>query len=679
MTYKNPLFLLTFFAAVTTLVYKGHFDNDFHFDDFHTIVDNPYTRDIKNIPKFFTDVRTSSSLPTHQGYRPGLTTLNTLDFYIYEKGKTLFNWVTTTPFHISIFISYIILGFILYGVIFHFLKKISDSLSANYMSVMIVAIFWIHTANAETINYIVQRADSFSTLMLLAGFFIFIKYPQKRKLGFYLIPFIVGLMVKEPTIMLTPLAFLYVYIFEQNAEINRFFKKDNWLKIWAAFKSTGVMWILSIAFYILSQKSLPESWQASAFTTTQYLFTQPFVMVRYMVMFFFPYNLSADSDWGLIPLTDERTIVGLLIIFVLLVWSFRQLKPEGKKIEAFGIFWFFLTLLPSSSVFPLGEVTNDHRVFLPFLGLYISLAAALYRFGLKHQFFINQKIKQVGILLIFLCVYSFHAYGTIQRIEVWNDDESLWKDVTIKSPNNGRGMMNYGLALMKRGKLEEAEKYFIKAIEKAPGYSLAYINLAICQNSMGKVAEVESHYQKAITLSPYNFNGYFYYGQWLLAQGRNNEAITNLEIALEMAHSLLNARYLLMTAYRAIGNEQKALFLAKETLKLFPNDNFSKDFVSRKISETSTASLITDIDFINEGLTQYNLGNYQKALDYWLIATELNPQSAIAWNNVGSAYIALEKWEDAVVALQKSLSIDPKFERAQNNLSFALSKIKQDD
>ena len=64
------------------IVYSNHFTNPFHFDDEHTIVNNSWIRSIKNIPHFFVDGTTSSSLPQNQAYRPGITTLNTIDYAI---------------------------------------------------------------------------------------------------------------------------------------------------------------------------------------------------------------------------------------------------------------------------------------------------------------------------------------------------------------------------------------------------------------------------------------------------------------------------------------------------------------------------------------------------------------------------------------------------------------------
>ena len=56
------------------VTYANHFRNDFHFDDSHTIQNNLYIRDLRNIPLFFTNTRTFSSNPANQSYRPLLTT-----------------------------------------------------------------------------------------------------------------------------------------------------------------------------------------------------------------------------------------------------------------------------------------------------------------------------------------------------------------------------------------------------------------------------------------------------------------------------------------------------------------------------------------------------------------------------------------------------------------------------
>src|SRR3989442_6235072 len=65
--------------AALVAAYANHFHNSFHFDDAHTIVNNASIRELRNIPLFFTDATTFSSLPSNQSYRPLVSTLLAID------------------------------------------------------------------------------------------------------------------------------------------------------------------------------------------------------------------------------------------------------------------------------------------------------------------------------------------------------------------------------------------------------------------------------------------------------------------------------------------------------------------------------------------------------------------------------------------------------------------------
>ena len=48
---------------------------------------------------------------------------------------------------------------------------------------------------------------------------------------------------------------------------------------------------------------------------------------------------------------------------------------KKTRVIGFGLLWFLIALLPTS-LFPLAEVMNDHRTFLPYIGLVIAIAGA---------------------------------------------------------------------------------------------------------------------------------------------------------------------------------------------------------------------------------------------------------------------------------------------------------------
>ena len=89
--------ILAGILLVVGITYRNHFGNTFHFDDGHTIVRNPWIRDIHNIPRFFLDSRTFSILPPNRSYRPLLTTSLAIDYWLGNGLAPLLCKLAKTP------------------------------------------------------------------------------------------------------------------------------------------------------------------------------------------------------------------------------------------------------------------------------------------------------------------------------------------------------------------------------------------------------------------------------------------------------------------------------------------------------------------------------------------------------------------------------------------------------
>jgi len=76
-------------------------------------------------------------------------------------------------------------------------------------------------------------------------------------------------------------------------------------------------------------------------------------------------------------------------------------------------------------------------------------------------------------------------------------------------------------------------------------------------------------------------------------------------------------------------------------------------------------------NFINLGLAYYKQNRFHECISTTEKAILIDPKSAIAYNNICSACIAIELWEDAKRACNKALEISPEFDRARNNLKLA--------
>ena len=85
--------------------------------------------------------------------------------------------------------------------------------------------------------------------------------------------------------------------------------------------------------------------------------------------------------------------------------------------------------------------------------------------------------------------------------------------MTIKSPRNGRGLMNYGLSQMSKGKYEVALDYYLRALELTPRYSYLHVTLGILKEAMGRPDEAEAFFRSALRFDRSNPEAYYYFAR----------------------------------------------------------------------------------------------------------------------------------------------------------------------
>jgi len=522
------------FAALLCLSYANHFDNGFQFDDFHTIVNNTHIRTLSNIGRFFSDSEAYGTNPDNRTFNPVLVTLNALDYWIGGGLKP-------KVFHISIFTSYLVLGILLYS----FFKKIFDLSRADrwnhWFALLATAFFMQHTANAETINYIIMRSDSFSTLMIVASFILYFDQ-QARKLRLHYITFFLGLGTKATGFIFAPLLAAYILLFEEQMPLwGPLIKKNFHSTIKFVIKSAPIMLIAVCVFYFerkVFKHGNPAPSSGLGLSKSFYYFaTQWHVVAHYLGNFVLPLDLSVDTDFSLVTeLLQRKILLSLALLMTIAGVGIHASRKQETRPIAFGIIWFFLALAPTSSIFPFGQIANDHRTFFPYIGLVMAAAwwIALRVMAIRDSTSASMIILP-AITSLYLLVICFHAYGTYQRNIVWGSAESLWKDATIKAPNNARVHLNYGLALMERGDYDEALIYYNKALALMPNWSYIHINMGILKNAMGKPEEGEEHFKKALQYHTLNPNSYYYYAVFLDKHSRSAEALDLIERGLKIS------------------------------------------------------------------------------------------------------------------------------------------------
>jgi tetratricopeptide (TPR) repeat protein len=633
--------------AVIVFIYGSHLRNSFQFDDFHSIVQNPYLRDIHNVPRFFVDSGISSVLPANRAYRPVLFTSLAVDYHLGHGLAPL--W-----FHLSTlfwFVLQIALIFVLSCSIF---DRISSETGNGWPALFAAAVYGLHPVMAETVNYVIQRAELQSTLGVVAGLVVYIRFPGLRKYCLYLLPVAIGILSKPPALVFPVLLFLYLWLIQDERPLRAL-----------ARATPSIAAIAALA--ILTAKMTPPSFNPGAGSPWGYRITQPLVMLRYFTKFFVPTGLSADTDLQpLHSLFDDGGIQGFLFLAALIgaiVWSARR---HDTRPIAFGLGWFLVALAPTS-LMPLAEVENDHRMFFPFVGLAIAAPWAVV-LQLRRRPFPRTIVAAACLLLL-----AGLGYGTWRRCEVWKTQESLWRDVTVKSPHNGRGLMNYGLALMTRGDYTGASSYFEHAAVYLPDYYVLEINRGIVAGAVKNGVEAENRFQRAIELAPLEASPKYYYARWLHDNGRYGQAAGMLWAAIAQNPSYMDSYYLLMQNYFDDGDTAGALSVARQTLARFPSDPAAQSWLTR-----ASAMRPTPEAYLDQSLAFYRAGRYAECIAASRKALELRPGYADAWNNIAAAYNAQSMWDEGIHAGEKAVQLDPRNQLAKNNLAWAkLQKAKR--
>jgi len=664
---KRPLTVgIGLMMLFTLLTYANHFTNSFHFDDFHTIVNNANIRSLKNVPNFFADGRTSSVLPQNQAYRPVVVTSLAFDYWL---GGDYYPSV----FLASSFMMFLIQGYLM----LLFFKKIFDEslklAPTAWLALVAVAWYLVHPANAETVNYVIARTDILSTLLVLLGFILYIFSPFCRKTFLYLVIIGLAILSKASAVMFAPLLFFYILLFETKIGLADLFKKAHLKDLKQVFMKTLPSLIFCALMYELTVKMTPSTWEAGGNQPLQYLITQPFVIVHYFCTFFLPTGLSADTDWKLLPnIWNIRFFAGCIFIIAMIIAAFYTSKSKRMRPISFGILWFFITLVPTSSIIPLGEVLNDHRMYFPFVGLVMSVTWAIGLLLMRY----GQSLKKPVIFvpgLLLLCAY---AYGTYQRNIVWHTERSLWQDVTIKSPQNGRGQMNYATALMADGEYTAAEAYLTRASQLTQGYSFLYTNLGIVKEKEGQPTRAEYYYKEGAEIGANYPDPLVYYAMFLIKQYRYDEAEPLLKKAIKLSPLYVVPHEQLMFIYSMEGKFDLLRETAQQTLKLAPQNTVALNYLTvaakkvneldieaDKIKAAPTAEKYADLSLLN-----YQAKRYPQCIITAQEALRLKPGFAEAYNNMGAAYIKLQQYDKAVDALKEAIRLKPDLTVAQNNL-----------
>ncbi|HOI93361.1 MAG TPA: tetratricopeptide repeat protein [Syntrophobacter fumaroxidans] len=445
-------------------------------------------------------------------------------------------------------------------------RRPDDDGRTAFWTAFFVACLWaLNPVQTSAVTYLVQRMASLQALFYVASVAFFLKgrivrlaagTTTLRSRLFYWMSFLAGVcsfFSKENAVTLPLMLVISEIWFFQPDFLPRFWQRlrqtTRAKKLCLAAFLTGAGGFAVFAFlHIISQYNLRH------FTLTERLMTQARVVVWYISLLFWPApsRLSMEHDVVVsTSLLSPPTTLAAILFLAALLWLAIHFRHRFQVIT-YGIVWFLLNLSVESTFVPL-ELVFEHRLYLPSVGFFIALVAAV---GLLFRLAVPKARPRERLLAmgsIVMIVASVLTFATFERNEAWESTMSLHQDAARKAPNHPRAQANlanaYFMAKEYDKAIEAAEKSIALSLPRFESHAVAANAILISLVRSGDLQKATERTEELLQSRPKEFDAdvmpmiYTNLGEAYRRRGKPAKAMETASQALYWAQRL-NSRTL---------------------------------------------------------------------------------------------------------------------------------------
>ncbi len=472
---------------------------------------------------------------------------------------------------------------------------------ALWRSALVAALFAVHPLHVESVAWIAERKDVLSALfwMLTMGAYTFYAArPSGRRYLGVLSCFLLGMMAKP---MLVPLPFVLLLLdywplgrLKGERDIRPLVTEK--IPLLAISLLVGLVTIYAEKKFGALPLSETYPWEVR-------LANGVVSYATYLGKTLWPTNLSVFYPY-VTSLPLIKTILSICLLLAVSVLAIGKAKSRPYLLT--GWFWYLIALLPVIGLIQVGHhALADRYTYLPSIGIFMAAVWGGDDLLKKRQ----KLLVPLSIGIILLCVLV-----TGRQVKNWQNSQTLFAHALAATEKNYVAHNNLGLALLEKGRLEEAAFHFSEAIRIKPEGVKLLLNMGITLSKQRKYADALPYFQKAIRIKPDHVDSYLRLADAYLSLGKDKEAGENY------------ARVLRLDPRNALGETNWAMIL------------------------------------IRQGQNEAALALLRKAIVH-------QPDLADAHNDLGFLYAQMGRTEEAVAAFVEARRLAPQRVDIRNNLA----------
>jgi protein O-mannosyl-transferase len=361
-------------------------------------------------------------------------------------------------------------------------------------------VFAVHPVNAQAVAWIAGRND---LLLALFGMLSLLAW-TKGALAVHTVAFAIAVFSKETGFVFLGLALLHQHLVH-GAPLRG-----------AQKVAVAIDMAVIVAWVMLRSRALAGMPSELTWDTLRVMGTNaPQLLVHFRKMLI-PIWLNVA------PGVLDRDL--LLAAVPLIACGIATARIAGA-LTTFAAAWVLLFLVPTLTV--AGLPAYEHRTYVPLTGLLVVFAIAARR--------------RKGASYPLVAILVFLSALTWMRLDVFRNPLTYWTDAARDPVFGPLANVNLGQLHEADGRLGEARREYLRALERDPATPKAHNNLGVVLMKMDEPAPALRHFQEETRRHPWNAEAWFNLGLFDELRGNHAAARRHYERAIHENRAFLPA------------------------------------------------------------------------------------------------------------------------------------------